>query len=330
MRPLLLVGHTRALTQIKYNSDGDLLFSCAKDYSANVWYTHNGEQLGTLDGHTGTIWCLDVIEDSSVAMTGSGDNSFALWDVSTGSRIISMPTTSAVRSCHFSADSQSIIVSTDATMGQPSTLQMFPLAKIHQEGQSCKPIYSVNVTEQKFSKITSSFWGERDGSIVTGHSDGTIARWNAKTGELHQSVKLHNSAITDLQSSPDKVMFISSSKDTSARLFKTETLQCAMEYKTDHPVNSAAISPLPNCPYVVLGGGQEAMNVTTSSSKGGFEANFIHMVLGQELGYVTGHFGPINTLAFHPSGRGYASGGEDGYVRLYTFDKAYFDFKFEY
>ena len=45
---------------------------------------------------------------------------------------------------------------------------------------------------------------------------------------------------------------------------------------TERPVNSAAISPLYD--HVVLGGGQEAMEVTTTSSKSGkFDArlNFI-------------------------------------------------------
>ena len=41
-----------------------------------------------------------------------------------------------------------------------------------------------------------------------------------------------------------------------------------------------------------------------------------------------GHFGPINTLAYAPDGRGYASGAEDGYVRLHTFDADYYDFAF--
>ena len=57
-----------------------------------------------------------------------------------------------------------------------------------------------------------------------------------------------------------------------------------------------------------------------------------------------GHFGPINTyvgvaifsvlrdadilhtnrLAYHPSGKCYASGGEDGFVRVHHFDESYF------
>lgn len=60
MRPILLQGHTRSLTQIKYNKEGDLLFSVSKDKVANVWYSHNGERLGTYNGHVGSVWTVDV------------------------------------------------------------------------------------------------------------------------------------------------------------------------------------------------------------------------------------------------------------------------------
>ena len=36
-----------------------------------------------------------------------------------------------------------------------------------------------------------------------------------------------------------------------------------------------------------------------------------------------------NTVAADPQGKGYASGGEDGYVRVHQFDKGYFDFTYE-
>lgn len=115
----------------------------------------------------------------------------------------------------------------------------------------------------------------------------------------------------------------------SLQLFDTDTFELIKTYKTERPVNSAAISPIRD--HVILGGGQEAMSVTTTSARAGkFEARFFHLIFEEEFGRIKGHFGPINSLAFHPDGKSYSSGGEDGYVRVHYFDKSYFDFEFDY
>ena len=72
------------------------------------------------------------------------------------------------------------------------------------------------------------------------------------------------------------------------------------------------------------------MSVTmTAVESGKFEARFFHMLFEEEFARIHGHFGPLNSVAFHPDGKGYASGSEDGYVRLHRFDDAYFDFVME-
>ncbi|KAG8428532.1 translation initiation factor eIF3 subunit [Metarhizium acridum] len=38
---------------------------------------------------------------------------------------------------------------------------------------------------------------------------------------------------------------------------------------------------------------------------------------------------PSTPVAVDPTGKSYASGGEDGYVRVHHFDKGYFDFFYE-
>ena len=66
---------------------------------------------------------------------------------------------------------------------------------------------------------------------------------------------------------------------------------------------------------------------TTSGKVGKFETRFFHLVYEEEFGTVKGHFGPINALAINPNGFSYASGAEDGYIRLHFFDKSYLEIK---
>ncbi len=63
-RPILLSGHERSLSQVKFNKEGDLLFSVSKDKIVNAWFSHNGERLGTYEGHNGTVWTCDVDSES--------------------------------------------------------------------------------------------------------------------------------------------------------------------------------------------------------------------------------------------------------------------------
>lgn len=148
-------------------------------------------------------------------------------------------------------------------------------------------------------------------------------------GKQLNSTKEHDLLITDMQYNKDRTMFITASKDYTAKLFDADNLMLLKSYKTERPVNSAAISPILD--HVVLGGGQDAMDVTTTSTRvGKFDSRFFHLVFEEEFGRVKGHFGPINSVAFHPDGKSYSSGGEDGYVRVHTFDSSYFEYGFDY
>lgn len=325
MKPLMLHGHERAITQIKCNLEGDLLFSCAKDPQPNVWYTINGERLGTYKGHGGAVWCLDVSWDTCKLLTGSADNTCRLWDVQTGVQLSEFQTRSAVRTCGLSFSGNLVMYTTDKAMSQPCEMLVYDL---RDEGQmrNNEPMWTQPSAK---SKITSAVWGPLDEVIITGHENGDLCQWDVSAQEMGRRVSDHNKQINDIQLSKDMNLLVTASKDFTAKLFDTYSLDHMKTFKTDRPVNSAAVSPLK--PHVVLGGGQEAMDVTTTSTRiGKFDARFYHMIFEEEFGRIKGHFGPINSLTFHPDGKGYSSGGEDGYVRVHQFDQQYFDFEFEY
>ena len=54
-----------------------------------------------------------------------------------------------------------------------------------------------------------------------------------------------------MQWNKDGTMFITASKDHTAKLFDGENLMLLKTYKTERPVNSAALSPIAE--HVVLG-----------------------------------------------------------------------------
>ncbi|WAR55432.1 hypothetical protein PtB15_6B173 [Puccinia triticina] len=321
MRPILLSGHERSLTQVKYNREGDLLFSCSKDHIINVWFTHNGERLGTYNGHNGTVWSVDVDSKSEFMVSGSADNSMRLWKVSTGECLKAWEFPTAVKRVAWSEDDNKIALVTEQRMGHQGAVRVF---EINREGgpQPDEPLLVFNPIGSKAQVVAFS---PLDQHLITGHENGKVALWDVNTGEeVASKEKNHIGLITDLQMSADRTYFLTSSKDKSARLYDSRTLEVIKSYQDPQtPLNSAAL--IPGKPYLLVGGGQEAMAVTTTSARQGhFEIRMWHVVFEEEVSRIKGGFGPCNSIAVHPEGKGYAIGGEDGYIRLHHFDDGTF------
>lgn len=319
MRPLLLKGHERPLTRVKFNREGDLLFTAAMSKTPAVWNAATGERIGTYQGHNGAVQDLDVSYNTDRILTGSGDNSSILWNAQTGEQLHKWEFLSPARTVAFGPGDTRVAVGTAAVMSQPANVYIFR-HDLHSDEQEKEPDV---VLEGHTGTIIRVLWYPTGEYVVTAARDKTIRKWDAKTGKQLAEVTAHSGDIQDCQWGPNSLTMISSSKDHTAKLWSFHEFEHLKTYTTDHPINSAAISPLFS--QILLGGGQEASEVTTSDRQGKFEGKIFHLVYEEELGRVKGHFGPINTVAFSPDGRQYASGSEDGFVRLHTFDQGYFD-----
>ena len=189
-----------------------------------------------------------------------------------------------------------------------------------------------------------NYKGEMDGGVVVALNDGRVQILDPDDGEVLQEEKAHSKEIKRISFNKDKTLLFTCSADCMAKMLDAETLEVLKVYETDRPVN--AVVPHPTKDHVLLGGGQDAMSVTTTAGKvGKFECRFFEAVYTTEIGRVKvgrlallpregvvsrrlpcarccqGHFGPINAIGINPDGRSYASGGEDGYVRLHHFDQ---------
>jgi len=315
------------LTQIKYNKDGDIIFSTAKDQHICAWFAHNGERLGSYHGHQGALWTIDVDPTCTILASGAADNTVKLWDVHTGKCLKTWDFNTAVKRVEFNEDGTQLLAVTEKRMGFLGTIVVLDIKLDVNAEQSEEKALTITCED---AKATVAGWSYLSKYIIAGHEDGTVSQYDAKTGEQLDNVQVHelDAIITDIQWAPDRTYFITASKDKTAKLINARDLEVMKTYVADTPLNSASITPKKD--FVILGGGQAAMDVTTTSARQGkFEARFYHKVFEEEIGRVRGHFGPLNTVAVDPNGKGYASGGEDGYVRVHQFDKPYFEFSYE-
>lgn len=317
-RPIVLKGHERSICHIKYNHEGDLLFSCSKAHTTCLWRTKTGERIGTYDGHTGSVWYLDVNEASSQLLTASGDGTCKLWNVESGKELYTFTTTRLPFRCVGFAEGDSHFLSvTDQVMGGKATVNLYRLAEDLSK-QDKLPMRQI-VGD---IRINQAHWGAFNERIFTADQDGAVRVYDTETGRRVGEITDHKQACMSIQFDKEKFTFITASKDGTARLYDATSLELLKVYDIGRPLNSAAISPLK--PHIILGGGQSAETVTTTRvDPAQFRVRFFHKIFQEEICSVQGHFGPVNVLAFAPDGLSFASGAEDGFVRLHHLDDVY-------
>uniref|UniRef100_A0A0E0QH71 Serine-threonine kinase receptor-associated protein n=1 Tax=Oryza rufipogon TaxID=4529 RepID=A0A0E0QH71_ORYRU len=228
MRPILMKGHERPLTFLRYNRDGDLLFSCAKDHTPNVWFADNGDRLGTYSGHNGAVWSCDTAK---------------LWDVQTGRELFTFRFDAPARSVEFAIGDGLAVITTDNFMENVPTAQVKRIAE-DPDDQSEESLLVITGIK---GRINRAVWGPLNRTIITAGEDATIRIWDTETGQcLKESDKEqgHQKTITSLSKSADWSHFLTGSLDKSAKLWDTRTLTLIKTYVTERPVNAVDISPL--------------------------------------------------------------------------------------
>merc|ERR1712179_647578 len=147
-------------------------------------------------------------------------------------------------------------------MGYPCEISVVDARTFSHE----EPIFKVAIPAAG-PKVNSMVFHGLDDLLITGHDNGDLVQWDVKSGKKLKMSSDHGKTITDMQTSKDGSMLITASKDCTSMLFDADDLTPLKKYVTERPVNSASISP--KYEHVVLGGGQDAMDVTTTSTRVG-------------------------------------------------------------
>jgi WD40 repeat protein len=182
MRPILLKGHERPLTFIKYNSDGDLIVTCAKDHHPTLWYSDTGNRVGTYVGHNGAVWTADITRDSKTLATGSADTSCKLWDVGTGTCFQTFQFDQPVRAVSFAIGDEKMLITTDPFMGVNAAIHIVEITKNREEQTSkiLKTISGDGIVNGRLNRVA---WGALNETFLTAGGGRRFTRVGRGNGE---------------------------------------------------------------------------------------------------------------------------------------------------
>lgn len=258
-----------------------------------------GDWIGTFVGHKGAVWSCRMDPTGNLAATASGDFSVQIFDAITGQSLHTLPHAHIVKTCDFSPNSKYL-----ATGGHEGLLRVYDLTKLGNEEQEAL-ILSIPQDTEKLA-INKCNWLSND-IIITGCADGMVRFWSTKDpkqpirqfkveGEIRdmEITKTTTKANILTVAAADKVSFFSLDNNS---LIKSVTMPI-------HFRDEGGASLHPSGTKFVAGGSDLWVRV-------------FDFATGKELECLKGHHGPIRCIRYSPDGDIYASGSEDGTIRLW-------------
>ena len=319
MKTFDLKGHERPVKYLQYNTEGDLLFTTGLDQAALVWSTATGEMLGSYEGHQGAIKMCDVNYTSSRLVTAGADHIIGLWNVTTGEQYTGIEIETPVQCARFAhGDTHVLAVSTDRYRCTPS-VQLFALPEnLSEKNHEYKPVMRVESSEV----ITWATFGPMNNTIYFACSDGTMNIIDVETERTIVQKQVNDNAILRFRWDSEFTTPITASADSTAKLLDSRSLEVIQTYQYERGKMVFDADIAPKADHVIIAGGDDPQSVT-NVKQNVFETRLFHKMTATTLARVGGHFGTINTLAFHPLNRGFCTGAEESSIRLHHFDDSY-------
>ncbi|XP_068804321.1 serine-threonine kinase receptor-associated protein [Struthio camelus] len=294
--PLTCSGHTRPVVDLAFSGItpyGYFLISACKDGKPMLRQGDTGDWIGTFLGHKGAVWGATLNKDATKAATAAADFTAKVWDAVSGDELISLAHKHIVKSVDFTQDSDYLL-----TGGQDKLLRIYDLSKPEAEPQ---------VISGHTSGIKKALWSSDDKQILSA-DDKTVRLWDRNTMTEVKALNVAMS-VSNMEYVPEGQILVITYGKTIA-FHSAETLEQIKSFEAPATINSASLHPEKEC---LVAGGED------------FKLYKYDYNTGEELESYKGHFGPIHCVRFSPDGELYASGSEDGTLRLWqtTVGKTY-------
>ena len=292
----LLSGHTLAVMNVAFSSDGTTIASASgwEDASVRLWDAATGAEKMALDGGPSWVDSIAFSPDGKTLASTARHSGLKLWDTVTGEEKRVLRTVWDVELVAFSPDGATL-----ASGGgwQDDTVRLWDLAtgteKLAITGGSESVGHIAFSPDGKTLAIVGG-WGTPD-------IDNNIYLWDPVTGEHKQTLTGHDYKVTSIAFSPDSKTLASSDKwgDFLIRLWDVATGRQTYSLAGDtREIENIAFSP----DGITLAG-------VTDEDDGNL--HFWDVETGAREATITGHVGAVNRIAFSVDGAMLVSVNDD-------------------
>jgi len=178
------------------------------------------------------------------------------------------------------------------TGGQDKVLRLFDLEKPEVE-----PLKLEGHTD---SVKTALWMNSENSTIISGGQDSTLRLWDVRTLKEIKNISA-KAPITSIELSLDG-KHVTTTAGKEVYFWDIKSLELVKSYTMNTDANSASLAP--DGSTFVVGGSD-------------FWAHVHDFATGKELEVHKGHHGPVHVIRFAPDGETFASGSEDGTIRLW-------------
>ncbi|KAL1498016.1 hypothetical protein ABEB36_008879 [Hypothenemus hampei] len=295
--PLTCSGHTRPVVHLDFSDITEasyFLISACKDGKPMLRQGDTGDWIGTFEGHKGAVWGVALNPEATRAASGAADFTGKVWNAVSGEELHSFQHNHIVKSVNFSKDSTFLVTGSNEKL-----IRIFDLNK---------PESSPEVLSGHTAGIRHVLFFRNNTHLVSCADDKTLRVWDRTNKQEVQKVTFPFNPNSLEVSKDGSVLTVAYSNKVA--FFDSTTLNKIKEYTIPSAVNSASLHPAKS---IFVAGGDDL-----KVYKYDYET-------GTEIESFKGHFGPVHCIKFSPDGELYASGSEDGTLRLWqtTVGKTY-------
>lgn len=309
--PIVCPGHSRPIAQVAYNQSqrardsatNDVptyLISACHDKLPMLRHATSGDWYGTFEGHKGAVWSAALNDAGTLAGTGSADYTAKIWDATDGTCLHTFSDATHM------LKSVTLTASSFITGGHDATVRLYDLNAYDAAPRTFTVASATTKVPLRTVLVLSTAQ-----QLWTGDAQGWLRCYELSSGHLLSQTMVDPAGIRDVEVSRDeRILSVAAGKHvvfydltTASRMTDAMTPSRSFEMPI-HFKEEGGVSLHPTLPMFIAGGNDTWVRKFDYTT-------------GKELECHKGHHGPVRCVRYAPDGLSYATGSEDGTIRIW-------------